>query len=147
MDFEIIAKDALGRICRLETHHGKIETPTVLPVINPNIPLIAPKKMKNFGAQALITNAYVIYRSFKDEAIEKGVHKILGVDMPIMTDSGSYQLMLYGDVEIGNREIIEFQQKIGSDLIVPLDIPTPPDAEYETAKRDLEETIRREREA
>ncbi|MEM3927396.1 MAG: tRNA guanosine(15) transglycosylase TgtA [Archaeoglobaceae archaeon] len=147
MEFEIIAKDALGRICRLETHHGKIETPTVLPVINPNIPLIAPKKMKNFGAQALITNAYVIYRSFKDEAIEKGVHKILDVDMPIMTDSGSYQLMLYGDVEIGNREIIEFQQKIGSDLIVPLDIPTPPDAEYETAKRDLEETIRREREA
>ncbi|MEM1593155.1 MAG: tRNA guanosine(15) transglycosylase TgtA [Archaeoglobaceae archaeon] len=147
MEFEIIAKDALGRICRLETHHGKIETPTVLPVINPNIPLIAPKKMKDFGAQALITNAYVIYRSFKDEAIEKGVHKILGVDMPIMTDSGSYQLMLYGDVEIGNREIIEFQQKIGSDLIVPLDIPTPPDAEYETAKRDLEETIRREREA
>lgn len=147
MEFEIIAKDALGRICRLETRHGRIETPTVLPVINPNIPFIAPEKMKDYGAQALITNAYIIYRTRRNEAIEKGVHGILGTDMPVMTDSGSYQLMQYGDVEIGNREIVEFQQEIGSDFFVPLDIPTPPDADYETARRDLEETIKREKEA
>ncbi|MEM4155617.1 MAG: tRNA guanosine(15) transglycosylase TgtA [Archaeoglobaceae archaeon] len=147
MEFEIIAKDALGRICRIETRHGRIETPAVLPVINPNIPFIPPEKMSDFGAQALITNAYIIYRSFRKEALEKGIHKVLGVDLPVMTDSGSYQLMLYGDVEVSNREIVEFQQKIGSDFIVPLDIPTPPDADLETAKKDLEITIAREREA
>ncbi|MEM2176671.1 MAG: tRNA guanosine(15) transglycosylase TgtA [Archaeoglobaceae archaeon] len=147
MNFEIVAKDALGRICRIETNHGRIETPAVLPVINPNIPFIPPEKMKDFGAQALITNAYIIYRSFKEEAIEKGVHKLLSVDLPLMTDSGSYQLMLYGDVEVSNREIVEFQQRIGSDFIVPLDIPTPPDADFATAKRDLEVTIEREKEA
>ncbi|MDK2876414.1 MAG: 7-cyano-7-deazaguanine tRNA-ribosyltransferase [Archaeoglobaceae archaeon] len=147
MDFEITAKDVLGRICRIETPHGRIETPTVLPVINPNIPFISPNKMKDFGAQAVITNAYIIFRSFGEEAIEKGVHKLLDVDFPIMTDSGSYQLMLYGDVEVSNREIIEFQRKINSDFIVPLDIPTPPDADFETARKDLEITIEREKEA
>jgi 7-cyano-7-deazaguanine tRNA-ribosyltransferase len=64
-----------------------------------------------------------------------------------MTDSGSYQLMVYGDVEISNEEIVKFQHEIGSDIIVPLDIPTPPDVEYELAVRDLEKTLEREREA
>ncbi|MCS7131044.1 MAG: tRNA guanosine(15) transglycosylase TgtA, partial [Archaeoglobaceae archaeon] len=147
MEFEIIAKDALGRICRIETPHGRIETPIVLPVINPNIPFIPPEKMKDLGAQAIITNSYIIHRSYKDEAIEKGVHKLLGVEMPVMTDSGSYQLMLYGDVEVSNKEIVEFQREIRSDFIIPLDIPTPPDADFETARKDLEITIEREKEA
>jgi len=147
MDFEVIAKDILGRICRLETPHGRIETPAVLPVINPNIPFIPASKMRDFGAQGVITNAYIIYRSLKREALEKGVHGILETDLPVMTDSGSYQLMLYGDVEIENREIVEFQRKIRSDFVIPLDIPTPPDMDFESAKRDLEITLQREREA
>ncbi len=145
--FEIICKDVMGRICRIETPHGKIETPALLPVVNPNIQFIEPIEMKKFGANAIMTNAYIIYRTMRDEAIEKGVHRLLGVDLPIMTDSGSYQLMVYGDVEITNREILEFQREICSDIIVPLDIPTPPDAERETTERDLEITIEREREA
>ncbi|WP_202319037.1 tRNA guanosine(15) transglycosylase TgtA [Archaeoglobus neptunius] len=145
--FEITDKDAMGRICRLDTPHGRIETPTILPVINPNIPFIPADEMEKFGAQAVITNSYIIYRTMKDEAIEKGVHAILGTDMPVMTDSGSYQLMVYGDVEISNAEIIEFQKSIGSDIIVPLDIPTPPDADFDTAIRDLNITLQREREA
>ncbi len=145
--FEIIDKDAMGRICRIDTPHGKIETPTILPVINPNIPLIDAKEMSKFGAQAIITNAYILYRSMRDEVLQRGVHGVLHVDMPVMTDSGSYQLMVYGDVEITNAEIVEFQRAIGSDIIVPLDIPTPPDADRATAERDLEITIEREREA
>ena len=145
--FEILDKDAMGRICRIETPHGRIETPTILPVINPNIPFIRAEEMKKFGAQAVITNSYIIYRSMREEALEKGVHGILETDMPVMTDSGSYQLMVYGDVEIKNSEIVEFQRHIGSDIIVPLDIPTPPDADYATAESDLRITLEREREA
>ncbi|WP_456329399.1 tRNA guanosine(15) transglycosylase TgtA [Archaeoglobus sp.] len=145
--FEIIDKDAMGRICRIDTPHGRIETPTILPVINPNIPFIKADEMRKFGAQAVITNSYIIYRSMKEEALEKGVHGILETDMPVMTDSGSYQLMVYGDVEIKNAEIVEFQRQIGSDIVVPLDIPTPPDADYTTAESDLKITLEREREA
>jgi 7-cyano-7-deazaguanine tRNA-ribosyltransferase len=147
MHFEIMDKDVMGRICKIVTPHGKIETPAIFPVINPNIPFIGADEMRKFGAEAVITNSYIIYRTMRDEGLKKGVHGILRTDMPVMTDSGSYQLMVYGDVEINNREILEFQKSIGSDIIVPLDIPTPPDAERETAERDLKITLEREREA
>ena len=52
--FEIIDKDVMGRIGKLETPHGKIETPTIMPVINPNIEFIPPNEMKKFGAQIII---------------------------------------------------------------------------------------------
>lgn len=147
--FEIIDKDAMGRIGKLETPHGKIETPALMPVINPNVELIPAKEMSRFGADVIITNAYIIYRTpeLKDEALRRGVHGLLDVDIPVMTDSGSYQLMVYGDVEISNEEILKFQIDIDSDIIVPLDIPTPPDADYNTALSDLEVTLEREREA
>lgn len=143
--FEILDKDAGGRIGKLRTPHGVVETPTVMPVINPNIQLISPSEMRSFGAQILITNSYIIYR--KEElqalALEKGLHKLLGFDGPIMTDSGSFQLSIYGSVEVTNEEILGFQQKIGSDIIVPLDIPTPPDVPRRRVEEELAVTSER----
>ncbi len=143
--FEILDKDAGGRIGRLRTPHGTVETPTVMPVINPNIQLISPKEMKSFGAEILITNSYIIYRKeeLRSVALEKGLHGLLDFDGPIMTDSGSFQLSVYGSVEVTNEEILEFQQKIGSDIIVPLDIPTPPDVHYKRAEEELGITVER----
>jgi 7-cyano-7-deazaguanine tRNA-ribosyltransferase len=143
--FDIIHKDAAGRIGKLTTPHGVIETPTVMPVINPNIQTIKPSEMKSFGAQALITNSYIIYRKdeLREKALKDGLHALLDFDGPIMTDSGSFQLSVYGDVEVTNEQIIEFQQKIGSDIGVPLDIPTPPDVTRERAEEELKITIER----
>ncbi|MBO8181432.1 MAG: tRNA guanosine(15) transglycosylase TgtA [Archaeoglobus sp.] len=149
MNFEISAKDVMGRIGKLKTPNGVVETPALMPVINPNLKFISPKEMKRMGAEILITNSYIIYRSeeLREYALKKGVHSLIESDLPVMTDSGSYQLMVYGDVEIDNATIIEFQNRIGSDIIVPLDIPTPPDASKEQAEKDLEITLEREREA
>jgi len=147
--FEILHKDVMGRIGKLYTPHGVVETPTLMPVINPNIKFIPAKEMKKFGAEMVITNSYIIYRTpaLREKALEKGVHGLLDVDMPVMTDSGSYQLMVYGDVEVNNETIVRFQNAIESDIVVPLDIPTPPDAEYSTALNDLKITLEREEEA
>jgi 7-cyano-7-deazaguanine tRNA-ribosyltransferase len=147
--FEILDKDAGGRIGRLRTPHGTVETPTVMPVINPNIQLIPPKEMRKFGAEILITNSYIIYRKeeLKSVALEKGLHGLLDFDGPIMTDSGSFQLSVYGSVEVTNEEILGFQQRIGSDIIVPLDIPTPPDVHYRRAEEELAVTAERLEEA
>jgi 7-cyano-7-deazaguanine tRNA-ribosyltransferase len=149
LEFEIRHKDLMGRIGKLRTPHGVVETPTIMPVINPNLPTIEPQTMKRYGAELLITNAYIIYRKreLHEAAVRHGVHALLGCDLPVMTDSGSYQLYEYEDVEVTNREIVEFQQRIGSDVCVPLDIPTPPYAPRERALADLEETLRRMREA
>ncbi len=43
-----------------------------------------------------------------------------------MTDSGSFQLSVYGEVSITNTETLSFQRDIKSDIWVPLDIPTSP---------------------
>ena len=61
------------------------------------------------------------------------------------TDSGSFQLSVYGDINVEPLEIVEFQEKIGVDVGTMLDIPTPPDVERERAEKELEETLRRAR--
>ncbi len=147
--FEITHKDICGRIGRLETPHGTIETPAIMPVVNPNIQTIKPSELRKLGAEIIITNSYIIYRKpeLRERALREGLHSLLDFDGAIMTDSGSYQLSVYGEVEVNNQEIVQFQQKIGSDIGVPLDIPTPPDVSRERAESELELTIERAKEA
>jgi 7-cyano-7-deazaguanine tRNA-ribosyltransferase len=147
--FEIVDKDLMGRIGRLYTPHGVVETPTVMPVINPNLRLIEPSELRKYGAQMLITNSYIIYRTerLKQAALNGGLHSMLGFDGPIMTDSGSFQLSVYGSVEIDNPGIVSFERDIGTDIGVPLDIPTPPDVAYGRAREELEITLTRMAEA
>ena len=105
--------------------------------------------MAKYGADIVITNAYLIYKDedLKAEAIEKGLHELIHFDGPIMTDSGSFQLSVYGDVEITNKEVIEFQELIKTDIGTSLDIPTAPFVDREKAEEDLKITLERAREA
>ncbi len=147
--FEILQKDICGRIGRLETPHGMVETPTIMPVVNPNIQTIRPSELRKFGAEMIITNSYIIYRKqeLRNRALSEGLHSLLDFNGPIMTDSGSYQLSIYGEVEVDNAQIVQFQQDIGSDIGVPLDIPTPPDVSWKRAEDELEITLQREKDA
>ncbi len=148
-EFEILHKDLMGRIGKFRTGHGYVETPTIMPVINPNLITINADEMRKYGAEMVITNAYIIYKNaeLREEALQTGIHSLLGTDMPVMTDSGSYQLFEYRDVEVSNAEILEFQRDIGSDICVPLDIPTPPYVSRRKAAKDLETTLKRLSEA
>jgi len=147
--FEIKEKDMMGRIGVLSTPHGKIETPLLMPVINPNKLTLSVKKIEKMGAKMLITNAYIIHKNqgLRESAERVGVHGLLGFDGPIMTDSGSYQLSVYGDIEVKNEEIVQFQLDIGSDVVVPIDIPTPPHVSRERAEREFRTTIENTKEA
>ena len=150
MEFEIKNRDCAGRICNLKTRHGNIETPTLLPVINPNKIIITPQEMKNkFRAQMIITNSYIIYKNeeLKEKALADGIHKLVDFDGPIMTDSGTFQSYVYGRVDVDPIEIVKFQRDIGADVGTILDVFTLPDEKYETAKKNVEETIRRARES
>lgn len=143
--FEIKDRDLAGRICKLRTEHGVIETPTIFPVINPNRTIIEPKDMKKYGAEALITNAYILLKGHKEEVLEKGLHKFLGFDGPIMTDSGAYQSLIYGEVDITNKDVIEFQKNIEGDIGVILDVPGLGD--HDKVKESVDRTIKRAKEA
>jgi 7-cyano-7-deazaguanine tRNA-ribosyltransferase len=143
--FEILHKDLAARIGRLSTPHGTIETPGLMPVVNPHLHLIPPKELKEMGADIIITNSYIIHEDaeLKAQALEKGLHDLIGYQGPIMTDSGAFQLSVYGSVEVLPLEILEFQFAIHSDICVPLDIPTPPDVSRERAQSELQETEER----
>jgi 7-cyano-7-deazaguanine tRNA-ribosyltransferase len=146
--FEIKHRDAMARIASLEAGKRRVETPLLLPVVNPRIRLIAPGEIMKMGFQGIITNSYLIY---KDEELRKealnGLHRMLGFDGLIMTDSGSYQLYSYGRVEAEPREIVAFQDAIGSDIGVILDVPSSIKADRREAEAELEETLRRAEES
>jgi 7-cyano-7-deazaguanine tRNA-ribosyltransferase len=143
--FEQQHKDIAGRVGRLRVGTKVVRTPALLPVVNPHLQIVTPAEMHAMGVEALITNAYIFYRSdrFRDAALEHGLHAVLDFPGVIMTDSGSFQLSVYGDVELGNRETLAFQQRIGSEIVVPLDLPTPPAADRPTAEAELATTLAR----
>ena len=144
--FEIIGRDGQARLGKLHTLHGIVETPCLLPVINPNIRTIEPREMwDKYGIQALITNSYVIWKheNLKEEALSEGVHSLIDYPGVIMTDSGTFQSYVYGDVEVGVEEIVQFQKDIGVDIATMLDVFTTPDMTFSQVERAVDETIKR----
>jgi len=150
VSFEILHKDIAGRIGRLEINGKRVETPALMPVYNPKKPLISVKELQEeFNSNILMTNAYIILRDddIRKKILARGIHKSLGFDGLIATDSGSYQLMSYGNVLTSNEEIIKFQEEIGSDVGSFLDIPSLPDAYKPRVEEQLNTTLERAKEA
>jgi len=144
--FEVLDRDGLGRLGLLETRHGPVRTPALMPVVNPNKVLIPPAEMADrFGAEIVITNAYILYKS--EDKGDADLHARLGFPGPIMTDSGAFQQHVYGDVDVSNREIVEYQARIGSDLVTMLDVFSEPEHTRSRASADVDETLTRAAEA
>ncbi|MCW3999244.1 MAG: tRNA guanosine(15) transglycosylase TgtA [Candidatus Bathyarchaeota archaeon] len=145
MSFEIKEKDLLGRIGKLKTKTATVETPLLFPVINPVSQPIPCRRLKEtFGVQALITNSYINKKRFGEKIVEMGgLHKFLDYDGAVMTDSGAYQILVYGEVEVSQKEIVAYQEAIGSDIATILDIPTGWKVTKEQAQVTVAETLRR----
>ncbi len=144
--FEIISRDSYARIGRLHTSHGLMTTPMLLPVVNPNIRTIEPREMwEKYGIEALITNSYVIWKheDLKKEAKKNGIHNLLDFPGIIVTDSGTFQSYIYGDVEVGVKEIIQFQKDIGVDIGTILDVFGRPDMPFDELHESVIETALR----
>jgi 7-cyano-7-deazaguanine tRNA-ribosyltransferase len=147
LSFETRDKDLLARIGRLKTKTCTVETPLLFPVINPVTQLIAPKRIREeFGFEALITNAYILKSRVGGRPVEEGVHKFLGFDGAVMTDSGAYQILVYGDIRATQKEVVQYQEQIGSDVATILDIPTGWTVTEDLAERTVNETIKRAKE-
>lgn len=127
--FEITKRDGLARIGKLEIRGKVLETPALLPVVNPKIFTVTARELYDeFGFRALITNSYIIRNNddLRQKAQSAGLHEMLDFPGLIMTDSGTFQSHMYGEVEITNEEIIEFQKSIGTDVGTVLDIFAEP---------------------
>jgi len=147
MKFEIMDVEALARLGRISLNGKEMITPNLFPVVHPSRNIIAPQDLKTFGAQGLFTNAYIIYKNEKLRAqvLQKGLHEHLNYDGIIATDSGAFQQYMYrkDSFDIDAPIIERFQEDIGSDFPVILDIPVQLDDNYEIAKEKVNITIER----
>ena len=144
--FEILQKDGMARIGRLHTNHGMLNTPMLLPVVNPNIRTIEPREMwEKYRVDGLITNSYVIWKhdDLSKSALENGVHELIDFPGIIVTDSGTFQSYVYGDVEVGVEEIVKFQRDIGVDIGTMLDVFGRPEMSREEIESAVEITAER----
>lgn len=145
--FEILKSDLAGRVGVIYTNHGKIETPAYVPVIHPVKQTIQSKKIREIGFDLVITNAYITRNNFGDEAVKKGIHKIIDFEGSIMTDSGGYQVLEYGDVQVLPDEMANFEKGIMTDFAIPLDKPTGYGLPWKKAKSYVKHTLQVSKEA
>ncbi len=148
--YEIRDFDAGGRIGRFKIGDKILETPNLFPVVSPFNNLIPPKRIyEHFGAQSIFTNAYILYknREKNPEIIQKGLHSHLDFPGIIATDSGGFQDYMYaGEIKTLPEEIEPFQEQIGSDCPVILDIPVQTTDDHTVALDKVNITLKRAKE-
>jgi len=146
--FEVRDYDGAGRLGELTVPRAgeTVETPALMPVVNPHVQTVPPATLESqFGAQMLITNGYILHGSddLREPALDDGLHDLLDFSGVIVTDSGSFQLAEYGEIDVTTREILRFQHEIGADIGTPVDVPTPPEATREQAAEEQATTQQR----
>ncbi len=146
--FELLDRDASGRLGLLTINGKKLRTPEIAVVVNPNIKSIKSEDIKLAGANLLITNAFIIRRNqqlFSEIKAARGLHNFFGWSGIFYTDSGTFQQFSLGKEgsEWTQELSIQTQIELGSDIITPLDrFVLPTDKPAEARKKVLETTER-----
>ena len=108
--FEIFESDLLGRNGIIHSTKGKIRTPSFVPVVHPevskNLINVADFQSK-FDVDLIITSSYILKRRFSDSEIN--LHDLTNFQGPIMTDSGAYQSLVYGEIDLTPENVIVYQ--------------------------------------
>lgn len=141
MEFEVKETDLLGRIGSIRTGGRSIETPCLLPVVHPVRQAVPASTIASLGFEGMMTNSHIIATRRRDDAIKDGVHSLIGFDGVVMTDSGGYQVLEYGEMELDYHDVANFQTKIGSDFAVTLDRPTGYPQTRAAAKNTVEYSL------
>ena len=137
-----------ARLGRLTLTHGKVETPQFMPVgTNATVKALDPLEVEAAGATILLANTYHLYLRPGHERIQRlgGLHRFMGWDRPILTDSGGYQVVSLGDLRVVDEDGVTFkshldgsvhrftpehsiavQEALGPDVAVAFDQPVFP---------------------
>jgi 7-cyano-7-deazaguanine tRNA-ribosyltransferase len=140
--FEVRETDLMGRVGVMKVGGKSVETPCLTPVVHPVWRDIPMAQFREMGFGMLMTNSYILYKRDRSAALEKGIHDLIGFDGLLMTDSGGYQVLEYGDTEFTPEQIADFQSEIGSDLAVTLDKPTGYSVSRRYARETMEASLR-----
>lgn len=166
MKFELIKTDAASnaRAGLITTDHGTIETPIFMPVGTVgSVKAVHQRELTDdIKAQIILGNTYHLYLRPGLDILHQagGLHKFIGWDRPILTDSGGFQVFSLAQTRKLKEEgvtfrshidgskhlftpenVVDTQRIIGSDIMMVLDECCPGDADYCYAKKSLDLTL------
>jgi len=162
--FELLATDGAARAGRLTTAHGIVETPIFMPIgTHAAVKALGPDDLRAAGAQIVLANTYHLFLRPGHDLVRElgGLHRFMGWDRPILTDSGGFQVFslsklrkiteagvefrspVDGSTHFLSPEIaVEVQQALGADIIHALDECMAYPVTRLDAERSLELTLR-----
>lgn len=124
--FSIKTWDGLAKIGVYQTQDHKMNTPALFPVVDPFKQDIKISDLKTkFGYDQVITSAYLMSKRMEDKNITDfpKIHDYLGYDGLVMMDSGAYQYMMYGDIDLTVESTMEIQNHVETEIGVIMDHP------------------------
>ena len=166
MNFQVLKTDTRTRtrLGRLFTPHGTVETPVFMDVGTlGTVKALEPRDLKELGAQVVLGNTYHLMLRPGAEVLAAagGLHRFMGWDGPILTDSGGFQVFSLARMRkiteegcrfnshidgheffLGPKESMEMQRVIGSDIAMVFDECLPYPCERERAEKSVEQTLR-----
>jgi queuine tRNA-ribosyltransferase len=162
--FELLATDGVARRARLTTPHGTVDTPAFMPVgTRGSVKSLSPDDVREAGAQIILGNTFHLLVRPGPELIRElgGLHRFMGWDGPILTDSGGFQVFSLAKLRTLTEEGVEFrapgdgsrhrltperafevQHTLGADVIHPLDECLAHPATRADTERSLALTLR-----
>ena len=166
MNFQVLKTDTRtrARLGRLFTPHGNVETPVFMDVGTlGTVKALEPRDLKELGAQVILGNTYHLMLRPGAEVLAAagGLHRFMGWDGPILTDSGGFQVFSLARMRkiteegcrfnshidgheffLGPKESMEMQRVIGSDIAMVFDECLPYPCERDRAAKSVEQTLR-----
>jgi queuine tRNA-ribosyltransferase len=161
--FDLLSTDGAARLGRLETAHGPVSTPVFMPVgTQATVKGLTPRQLEEVGAQIVLGNAYHLALRPGAELIAElgGLHRFMGWNRPILTDSGGFQIYSLAQtrkitdaaavfrspidgtlLELSPERAVAIQEQLGADIAMCLDecppFGTPPDYLREAVHRTI----------
>ena len=121
MKFIVTHRDGAARRGELELAHGRVETPAFMPVgTYGSVKAMSPDELGALGAQIVLGNTFHLWLRPGLDVIGKhgGLHRFMGWDRPILTDSGGFQVFSLGALRKISEEGVAFASPINGDRLL-----------------------------
>jgi len=118
MKLDLLATDGSARRGTLTLAHGTVETPAFMPVgTYGTVKAMSPAELKEIGAHIVLGNTFHLWLRPGLEVIAAhgGLHRFMGWDGPILTDSGGFQVFSLGELRKITEEGVKFQSPVNGD--------------------------------
>ncbi|MGY8525908.1 tRNA guanosine(34) transglycosylase Tgt [Paracidovorax citrulli] len=120
LQFELLTTDGNARRGRVTLNHGVVETPIFMPVgTYGSVKAMSPLELNEIGAQIILGNTFHLWLRPGLEVIDthEGLHRFIGWDKPILTDSGGFQVFSLGDLRKITEEGVTFASPVNGDKL------------------------------